>query len=334
MARTKQATKIGDNITAVRHDEGDPQSSETDDQGRSKTAQPARRRKNKEEGPTEGQQSKFEGDTASHDTTTPEDQVGVADPATKEAEQQDTPSQGGGGQEGGPKDPAANKGLSEDTEPHPQQLQEGSKTNQHSRDCRFHNFGGERDDGLTDRDATRNRRAIQLGHKDELDEERLAYQVAKARDQEDLGEEERVEKVADHLPSEQTPAKTHVERTAEGDDLMQTKEDGPLTGAKGQQGRKRQMAGPSQGEKGGEADRKKRVPPGQELGQGRRRTKAEVRRSLQVGMKPTTAQRGGAFEHARVRKEVDTWNAGKMGWTRTQQWTTKNQPERAEATNP
>ena len=217
-----------------------------------------------------------------------------------------SPSQGGGGQEGKHKDLAASKGLSEDTEPHLQQLQEGS--NQHSRDCSFHNFGGARDDGLTDRDATRNRKAIQLGHKDEANEERWALQLAKARDQEELGEKHRVEKVADYLPSEPSPAKTDVERIAEGDDSMQTEEDGPLTGAKGQQGRKRQLAGQSKEEGEGEADRKKRFPSGQEHGQGRLRTEAEVRRSMQVGMKMAAAERRGVHDPARMRKEVSTWS--------------------------
>ena len=63
----------------------------------------------------------------------------------------------------------------------------------------------------------------------------MADQLAKSCEQEDYGKEERLEKVgttvADHPPSEQTPATNHVERIAEGGDLMQTEEDGPLPGA-------------------------------------------------------------------------------------------------------
>ena len=140
MARTKQATKDDDNITAVRHDVGDPQSRETDGQGRPGTAQHARKDQNEEEDPPEGQQAKFGGDTASHGASTPENQVGVADADGSEAGQPDTPSQGGGGQEGVPQDAAASKGLSEGTVPLSQQPQ-GGATNHHSRDCVLARFG-------------------------------------------------------------------------------------------------------------------------------------------------------------------------------------------------
>ena len=157
MAKTKQATKSGDNITPVRHDVGDPQSMETDDQGRPRATQHAEKERNKEEGSPKGRQSKFEGHTASHDTTTLEDQVGVADAGGAEPGQQDTPSQGGGGQEEVPQDAAASKGLSKGTVPQSQQSQGGSAS-QHSRACVLSEFGGARDEGWTDLDASRNQK--------------------------------------------------------------------------------------------------------------------------------------------------------------------------------
>ena len=55
MVETSQATRKGNEITPVRHDDGGPKSSETDGQGRSAVAQPAAEGQNEEGVPAEGQ---------------------------------------------------------------------------------------------------------------------------------------------------------------------------------------------------------------------------------------------------------------------------------------
>ena len=280
-----------------------------------------------------------------------------------------------------PEDPAANKGLSEGLEPHPQRAQEGSKADQQARNSPFlSDFGGRRDDGWTCRDADRNLEVMRLGTKDQHDEERLTKEgkgrsseletqaqlgsliekelarmsgmIGDLDKQKEDGKKQRLlsqrltqgltqrlsqaatgsaplgmleqkaniiaegidtaedraagqHRLGGVIGKEPAPAK----RIAEGVDLMHTEEDGPLPGAKGQQGRKRQLAGQSRQENGGEVDRKKRGPPGLKQGQGRRRTEAEVRQSIQAGRKSTAAQRGGKFDPAGMKEEIAIWKA-------------------------